>query len=291
MKGLESLIPQKKNGNSGSSQKESVFLIDIDQITPNPYQPRKDFKKEELADLADSIKVYGILQPLVVTKVEEEVPSGRRVGYELIAGERRLRAAKLAGLPRVPVVVRRGTPKEKLEASLIENLQRDDLTPLEEANAFKQLQEEFGIKQKNIAQRVSKSTSYVANTLRILSLPQHIKAALAAQEINEGHTRPLLALQSTTHQDKLFNEIQAQKLNVRQAEERARELMGKVKTKNASSRGRSKLDPELLQLMEEFKNTHKISEVRVRTDGRKAQLAMHFSSKNDLRKWVKKLLG
>lgn len=291
MRGLESLIPKKKGKETKNSDKESVFLIDVEQIKPNPYQPRKDFKEGELADLADSIKVYGILQPLVATKVEEEVANGRRVEYELIAGERRLRAAKLAGLPRVPVVIRQGTQKQKLEASLIENLQRDDLTPLEEASAFQRLQEEFGVKQKDIARRVSKSTSYVANTLRILSLPEHIKDALAVQDINEGHTRPLLALQGTPYQEKLLQEIQNRDLTVRQAEARARELLGKNKIKTASFRGKTVIDKELLQLVEEFKNVHNISDARVRTDGRKASLAMHFSSKKDLHKWIKKLLN
>ena len=207
MRGLESLIPQKRNNSTKSSDKESVFLIDVEHISPNPYQPRREFKSEELADLSESIKVYGILQPLLVTKIEEDVPSGRRVRYELIAGERRLRAARLAGLPRVPVIVRQVTPKQKLEASLIENLQRDDLGPLDEAHAFQRLQDEFGIKQKKIAQRISKSASYVANTLRILSLPDHIQTALASGDINEGHTRPLLALKNDKAQEKLFKEI------------------------------------------------------------------------------------
>ena len=263
----------------------------MEQIKPNPYQPRRDFKEEELADLADSIKVYGILQPLVATKVEEEVANGRRVEYELIAGERRLRAAKLAGLPRVPVVIRQGTQRQKLEASLIENLQRDDLAPLEEASAFQRLQEEFGVKQKDIARRVSKSASYVANTLRILSLPEHIKNALAVQDINEGHTRPLLALQGTPYQEKLLQEIQNRDLTVRQAEARARELLGKNKIKTVSFRGKTIIDEELLQLVEEFKNVHNISDARVRIDGRKASLAMHFSSKKDLHRWIKKSLS
>ena len=291
MRGLESLIPKKRNNKTKNSDKESVFLIDTDQIKPNPYQPRKEFKQEELADLADSIKVYGVLQPLVVTKVEQDVPTGRHVEYELIAGERRLRAARLAGLPRVPVVVRQSTPKQKLEASLIENLQRDDLTPLEEANAFQKLQEEFGIRQKDIAKRVSKSASYVTNTLRILSLPEHIKDALAVRDINEGHTRPLLALQNTPYQDKLLKEIQGQGLTVRQAEERSRELLGRNKAKPTSFRGKTIIDPELLNLVEEFKNIHNISDAKVRTDGRKASLAMHFSSKKELYNWIKKTLS
>lgn len=290
MKGLESLIPHKKQDNVGSA-KESVFLIDLEQIKPNPYQPRRDFNKDDLVELADSIKVYGILQPLIATRVEEEVPTGRSVRYELIAGERRLRAAKLAGLPRVPVVVRQITPKQKLETSLVENIQRNDLSPLEEARAFKRLQEEFGIKQKKIAIRVAKSPSYVANTLRILSLPEHMQTALAVGDISEGHTRPLLALQETKEQEKLFKQIQDQGLTVRQAESRGRELLGKGKINTASQRGKAKVDSELLELLEEFKSAHNISEAHIRTNGRKAQLAVHFSSKRDLHSWIKKLLN
>lgn len=289
MKGLDSLIPQKKHLDQTSSKRESVFLIDIGQIKPNPYQPRRDFDTKELKELADSIRVYGILQPLVVTKVEEDVPTGRSVSYELIAGERRLRAAKMAGLPSVPVVVRTSTPKEKLEASLIENLQRNDLGAVEEARAFKQLQEEFGIKQKQIALRVGKSESYVANTVRILALPPNMQKALGQGKINEGHTRPLLALQNTPEQEKLFKEIQERGLNVRQAEARGREL-GSRKSRSLVQ-GKTSVDPELLELLEAFKDAHNISEARVRTDGRKARLAVHFSSKNDLRNWIKKLLA
>jgi ParB family chromosome partitioning protein len=288
VKGLNSLIPQKKRYDQNSFKKESVFLIDIGQIKPNPYQPRRDFDVEGLKELADSIRVYGILQPLVVTKVEEDVPTGRSVSYELIAGERRLRAAKMANLPSVPVVVRTSTPKEKLEASLIENLQRNDLGAVEEARAFKQLYDEFGIKQKQIALRIGKSESYVANTMRILALPQNMQKALGQGKISEGHTRPLLALQNTPEQEKLFKEIQERGLNVRQAETRGREL-GSGKPRFAQ--GKTSVDSELLELLEAFKDAHNISEARVRTDGRKARLAVHFSSKNDLRNWIKKLLA
>lgn len=291
MRGLDSLIPQKRNGDAKSSAKESVFLIELEQIKPNPYQPRRDFNKDDLMELADSIKVYGILQPLIATRVEEEVPTGRSVRYELIAGERRLRAAKLAGLPRVPVIVRQINPKQKLEVSLVENIQRNDLSPLEEARAFKRLQEEFGIKQKKIAIRVAKSPSYVANILRILSLPEHMQTALSVGDISEGHTRPLLALMETEEQEKLFKQIQDQGLTVRQAESRGRELSGKGKTNIVSTRGKAKVDPELLELLEKFKSAHNISEAHVRTYGRKAQLAVHFSSKRDLHNWMKKLLG
>ncbi|MDP4010566.1 MAG: ParB/RepB/Spo0J family partition protein, partial [Candidatus Spechtbacteria bacterium] len=178
-----------------------------------------------------------------------------------------------------------------LEISLIENIQRDDLSPLEEAYAFRRLAEEFGMKQNQIADRVSKSASYVANTVRILSLPEKMRDALSRGEINEGHTRPLLSLEGAA-QDKLFAEIISQNLVVRQAEERARELGSKTtKTTQAKAAGRVKLDPELVQLVQNLKNTYKLADVRINTEGRKAHLAMHFPSKKELQDWIQELLA
>ena len=292
MRGLESLIPQKKNTGENSGKKESVFSIETDNIRPNPYQPRREFDQHELESLAESIKVYGVLQPLLVTKVEHEVPSGRRVEYELVAGERRLRAAKIAGLPRVPVIIKHPVNnKQKLEISLIENIQRDDLNALEEARAYKRLNEEFNMSQAEIAQRISKSRPHVANVMRILSLPQNIQNALSRGEINEGHTRPLLSLNMSDSQEKLFEEIKRQGMTVRDAEERAREFQKEQNTeKNSLQRGgKSQVDPELVELVTRFKNYHNISNARVRTDGRRANLALSFASKKDLIEWVKRL--
>jgi len=295
MRGLESLIPQKKSEYSEDlSSKESIFLIDIDKIKPNPYQPRREFNKIELEELAESIKTYGILQPLLVSKVEREVPNGRQVDYELIAGERRLRAAKLAKQPRVPVIIKHApSNKHKLEVSLIENIQRNDLSPLEEAAAYKRLQQEFGVSQSDIARRVSKSRPYVANTIRMLSLPQKIQGALARGEINEGHTRPLLSLEAGNLQDKLFSEITTQRFTVRQAEERARQLAGETSVKKigAFAGGKAKVDPELLKLVDQFKNTYNISRVHVKTDGRKANFAVSFGSKKELSEWIRRLIS
>ncbi|MEX2144886.1 MAG: ParB/RepB/Spo0J family partition protein [Candidatus Spechtbacterales bacterium] len=288
MRGLESLIPQRKpEERSEIDKKESVFLIDVEQIKPNPYQPRREFDLNALKDLADSIKVYGILQPLIVSKVERYVPEGREVDYELIAGERRLRAAKMAKLPRVPAIIRHSTDKQKLEVSLIENIQRNDLNAVEEAEAFKKLQEEFGMKQSEIANRVSRSVPYVANTIRILSLPSSITDALKRGEISEGHTRPLLSLEQGA-QEKLFGEILASNYTVRQAEERAREL--KPKKEPAAVGSRSMKDNEMAELLRRFKETFEVLDAKARTTDKRANLAVHFSSKNDLRRWIESLL-
>lgn len=295
MRGLESLIPQKKNSYTGeASGNESVFLIDIEHIKPNPYQPRREFNREDLQSLADSIKVYGILQPLMVSKVEKEVPGGRQVKYELIAGERRLRAAKIAKLPRVPVIIRHlANNAQKLEVSLIENIQRNDLSPLEEARAFQRLQKEFGMSQADIARRVSKSRPYVANIVRMLSLPETMQDALSRGDINEGHTRPLLSLASLDAQEKLFTDIVNQRFTVRQAEERARQLLvaSRVQKGEGAPAGKSSVDPQLMELLERFKNSFNISRAHIKTDGRKARLALSFSSKKELTDWVEKLLS
>ena len=290
MRGLESLIPQRRpEERSEEEKKESVFLIEVDQITPNPYQPRREFDSDSLRDLADSIKVYGILQPLIVSKLERDVPGGREVKYELIAGERRLRAAKMAKLPRVPAIVRHSTNRQKLEVSLIENIQRNDLNAVEEAEAFKKLQEEFGMKQGDIAKRVSRSVPYVANTIRILSLPENITDALKRGDISEGHTRPLLSLEPSA-QGKLFEEILMNKYTVRKAEERARELKPEYKVKKTNG-VRYPKDDELAKLLQRFKETYEVVDAKARTTENRVNLAVHFSSKNDLCRWIENLLN
>jgi ParB family transcriptional regulator, chromosome partitioning protein len=297
MRGLESLIPQKKNPyEEERAAKESVFMIDISKIKPNPYQPRREFKEEELQSLADSIKVYGILQPLIVSKVEHDVPSGRQVEYELIAGERRLRAAHLANIPQVPVIVRHAVSNtQKLEVALIENLQRDDLNAIEEARAYKQLQEEFGMSQAEIGRRLSKSRPYIANTVRILGLPEHIQQALMRGEINEGHTRPLLSLTSdAVAQQKLFDQIVKQRFTVRDAEARSRELIEERNVTRAAglvSGGKSVVDADLRALTERFKDHFQLPHVNVKAEGRQARLAVLFSNKKELVDWIEKLIS
>ncbi len=170
----------------GESILDSIFWVEVDRIKPNPYQPRKTFDEAALASLAESIRQYGVLQPLTVTRKEIERPGeGIYVEYELIAGERRLRAAKLAGISAVPVVIRSAedSNRMKLELAIIENLQREDLNPLDRAKAFRQLASEFGLQHKEIGQRVGKSREYVSNTLRILALPEEMQAMEQAQTI------------------------------------------------------------------------------------------------------------
>lgn len=207
---------------------DSIYWVEVDRIKPNPFQPRKSFDDMQLASLAESIRQYGVLQPLTVTRKETERPGeGIYVEYELIAGERRLRASKIAGLALVPVVIRNPeqTDQMKLELAIIENLQREDLNPVDRAKAFKQLVDQFALKHGEIGKRVGKSREYVSNTLRILALSQDMLDALSAGEINEGHTRPLLMLADRPEEQRtLFQEIILKRLNVRDSEQIARRV-------------------------------------------------------------------
>ncbi len=231
---------------------DSVFWIDIEKIKPNPYQPRREFNEDGLKSLADSIRQYGVLQPLVVTRSEVEKPDGGLESiYELIAGERRLRASKLAGLKQLPVVIRTGeTNLTKLELAIIENLQREDLNAIDRAKALAQLIEQFGISHAETAAKIGKSREYVSNSLRLLQLPEHMQQAVMNREISEGHARALLALSDRPQeQETLLKEITLKKLSVRAAESIARSI--------AQDRVRSyhKKTPEMAQLEKKLTET------------------------------------
>ncbi|KKS77306.1 MAG: ParB-like protein partition protein [Parcubacteria group bacterium GW2011_GWB1_42_9] len=205
----------------------SIFMIEVDKIKPNPYQPRQEFNEDRLRDLADSIRQYGVLQPLVVTRKEVEREDGLVAEYELIAGERRLRASKVAGLSLVPAIIRSGehADKMKLEMAIVENLQREDLNPVDRALSFSRLSKEFNLTHEAIAKKVGKSRVYVTNTTRILALPQEMLEAIVAGKITEGHTRPLLMLiDKPEEQGSLFQEIMLKRLTVREAENLARRI-------------------------------------------------------------------
>ena len=210
-RGLDALIPSFAEGATAST-----FDIDIDAIVPNPYQPRVEINQEALETLAASIRVHGVIQPLVVTHGQER---GR---YVLIAGERRWRAARLAGLGAVPAVVKEAVPRAMLELALVENVVRADLSPLEEAAAYRQLIDDFGLTQAAVAERVGRSRVSVTNTLRLLALPDRVQRALAAGEISEGHARALLGLPTAVDQIGALELIVERGLSVRQTEELVR---------------------------------------------------------------------
>lgn len=205
---------------------DSVFWIEVDKIKPNPYQPRVEFDEERLKALAESIRQYGVLQPLVVTRKDVEKADGLGTEYELIAGERRLRASKIAGLARVPAVIREGENNlTKLELAIIENLQREDLNAIDRAKALAKLVEEFGISHGEVGAKIGKSREYVSNSIRLLALPEHMQQAVQGKEITEGHARTLLALNDKPEErETLFKEIILKKLPVRHAERIARSI-------------------------------------------------------------------
>jgi ParB family chromosome partitioning protein len=215
-KGLDALIP----GDFTSNPVPSDSFAPIESIVPNPRQPRGTMNEDDLQDLANSIREHGILQPLIVTL---ESMSGT---YTLIAGERRLRAAKIAGLDKVPVIIRSVTEQERLELALIENVQRADLSPLETAEAYHKLADEFNISHEDIASRVGKGRVAVTNTMRLLKLPEQAKKALAEGKISEGHGRALLGLPTALAQLAALQTILHNDLNVRQTEELIRRLSG-----------------------------------------------------------------
>jgi ParB family chromosome partitioning protein len=231
----------------------SIFWVDIDKVKPNPFQPRREFDEDRLRDLADSIRQYGVLQPLVVSREEfQKEDGGLAVEYELIAGERRLRASKLAGLEQIPVIIRVGDDNmAKLELAIIENLQREDLNAVERARAFFRLVEEFKFTHGQIGAKVGKSREYVSNTLRLLALPQEMLDALSSKKISEGHTRPILMLADRPEEQLvLFKEIVFKKMTVRDAEKAARKI--------AFDRVRKKeylMDPEIAEMEEKLQES------------------------------------
>ena len=221
-KGLESLIPTWQNSPTPTDSAEQVRLLPIESISPNPQQPRKVFEEEHLEDLAASIKQHGIIQPLIVITAE----SADR--YTLIAGERRLRAARLAGLKEVPAIVRTASQQEQLEFAIIENVQREDLNPMERAKAYQSLADQFSLTHEEIAHRMGKSRVTITNTLRLLNLPLLVQQALYSGEISEGHARSLLALPNARAIEAALDSILSLGLNVRQTELLVSKLSGKA---------------------------------------------------------------
>lgn len=275
-RGLEALIP---TGESEIS-KNGINQISIDRISPNPRQPRTRFDANELDELAASIREHGVIHPLVVTH-------GENTGeYILIAGERRLLAAGKAGLESVPVIIRDASQQQLVELALVENVQRADLGPLEAAEAYRQLAEDFNLSHDEIAARVGKSRVAVTNTLRLLKLPPSVLQALADGLITEGHARVLLALATVQAQSAAMQTIIRHGLNVRQAEELIRKLSGQKPSRPA----KSGLPPELMALegrMRDYLGT-KVSLTRSRKGG---TLVIHYYSDEELTALVDRILG
>src|SRR3989344_2474103 len=276
--------------NTSNFYQDSIFWVDVNKIKPNPFQPRHEFDEDSLQALADSIKQYGVLQALVVTRKEVIKDDGLGVEYELIAGERRLRASRIAGLSQVPVIIRVGEADKsaddlmKLELAIIENVQREDLNPVERARAFKKLAEDFGFKHHQIAQKIGKSRVYVTNTMRILDLPEEMLISLSEGKINEGHTRPLLMLIERPEEQKvLFKDIILRKMNVREAETAARKIaIERVR------RVKSDIDPVLSDLEEKFAESLG-TRVQIEKRDNGGKLMIEFFSNEDLEEILNKI--
>ena len=258
----------------------SIFWVDVEKVKPNPFQPRREFDEARLRDLADSIRQYGVLQPLVVSRMEVlKEDGGIIVEYELIAGERRLRASTLAGLAQVPVIIRVGDDNmAKLELAIIENLQREDLNAVERARAFFRLVEEFKFTHVQIGAKVGKSREYVSNTLRLLALPQEILDALSAGKISEGHTRPILMLADRPEEQMvLFKEIMFKKMTVRDAEKVARKIaFDRVRKKEYLP------DPEITEIEEKLQETLG-TRVHIERKEQGGYITINFFTNEDLR--------
>lgn len=265
---------------------EAVFYLEIEKIKPNEHQPRRHFDDDALADLAASIREFGIIQPLVVTKIEREVPTGTEVEYELIAGERRLMAAKLAGLERVPAIVRVvDVARERLELAVIENLQRENLSPIEMARAFARLQEDFRMTQREIATRLGKSREVVANTMRLLDLPGYIQEAIEKGQVGESHGRLLLAIEDPVAQQALFHDLLNQHLTTRELRRRTAFF-----SKKESAPAAEAVSPEIKQFEETLKNELG-TPVSIRQSGGGGKITIDFYSPEELEQIMQRFRG
>ena len=261
-RGLSSLIPTRPAEASGAHE------IPLSRIAPNPYQPRRHVDEQELSDLASSIREHGVLQPVIVTQSLE--------GYVLVAGERRVRAARLAGLERIPAVVRQLADRDQLELAIVENVQRADLDPIEEAHAYRQLIDEFGLSQEEVALRVGRARATVTNTLRLLELDPEVQAAIVDGRISEGHARALASL-AREQQAAVLRTIVEQALSVRQTEE----LVRRKRAETPQEPERRPLGHDLQDLEAQLRGVlaTKVGIVRTRRGGR---LVIDFYSDEEL---------
>ena len=266
----------RANEAKGATAGQAVFHIETEKIRPNPYQPRTAFPEAELEELARSVREFGVLQPIVVSKMVRETEMGTRVEYQLIAGERRLMAAKRAGLERIPAIVRKGdSSKLKFELALIENVQRSDLNAMESARAYQRLQEEFGLTQKDVAARVGKSRETVANTMRLLGLPEYLQEALKSGKITESHAREFLSLPEG-QQKALYERLIAGGMSSRRVRERIREAKAP--------------DPETRHLERGLEEKFGLP-ISISKRGGKGKVSVRFHSEEEFRALLNQLLG
>lgn len=263
--GVDAIFSELKEDSEGTE-------LNLDQLSPNPFQPRSDFDQEKLDELAQSIKEHGIIQPIVVRHVEGK--------YQIVAGERRWRAAQIAGLEKVPVVVKEMDDASMMQMALIENVQREDLNPMEEALAYKRLMEEFELKQDEVASRVGKSRSAVANSVRLLNLPEEVQNLVSQGNISSGHARALLGLASKDMVIKLAERIVSKGLSVRQVEEIIKD-MHRLSSSTTTTVTRTSKDPNITDLEDSIQ---KILGTKVKMVGSydKGKIEINYYSSEDL---------
>ncbi len=283
-KGLDSLIPAqskkmrrsiRKETTTPSNDADRIWHIPLTDITPNPDQPRKEFSHGEMEQLVASIKKHGIMQPITVTEKDDG-------GYEIIAGERRFRASTIAEIPTIPAIVRSATDQEKLELGLIENIQRQDLNPIEEAFAYKRLSDEFGLTQQNISDQIGKSRSFIANIIRLLDLPEQIQKGLIDSKISVGKARALLSLKDEKEQLKMYTSMIGEGITVRDVEQA-------VAGKGPSSRkGSVRRDPKLTSV-EKLMEDRLGAKVQITGRGEKGSVHIYYHSKDELKRLIDEL--
>lgn len=273
-KGLGALIPDLSSLDDKDRKALGIHEIELDKIVPNEYQPRKTFQDEALKELAASIREHGVIQPVIVHRIG--------ANYGLIAGERRWRASRLAGLKTIPALVKDATKRELLEQALIENIQREDLNPIEAAEAYKRLQDEFKLTQEDLAKRVGKERSTVTNFLRILSLPKEVKQELGAGKLSMGHAKALLSLERGRDQIQTALMIVKKGLSVREAETLASRLKNPVKGKKARQ------SHELKSVEEKLKKTLG-TKVSIAATARGGRIIIEYYSTEELDRILEKI--
>lgn len=278
----QAILEPEVTARQRSKENQAIFYIEVAKIKPNKDQPRHHFDEESIRELAASIREFGILQPLVVTKKETDIPGGTEVEYELIAGERRLMASKLLGMERVPVIVRyMDLERERLELGIIENIQRENLNGIEMARAFSRLQDEFRLTQREIAARLGKSRETVANTLRLLDLPTYIQDALEKNQISDSHGRFLLTIDDPAAQQSLFHELLNGNLTIR-------ELRHKARAFKKSSEPQARTSPDL-KMFEERLSSELGTPVSIHQKGESGRITINFYSEEELRGIIQRL--
>ena len=272
-KGLEALI---NSGPESVDRTTGITTVRVDVIKPNRYQPRKVFDPEKLQELANSLKENGIIQPIIVTKKDD-------TNYELVAGERRLEAARLAGFEDIPVIIRSVSPKEQLQFAIIENVQREDLSPIEEATAYQRLNEEFNLTHAQISDIVGKDRATITNLIRLLKLPESIQKMILTKQLSPGHARAILQVAEEDQEDfarNIINNI----YSVRKAEQEAKLIKEKIVVKKPKPEKIPELIDYEIQLKKRFKTRVKISGKLT-----KGKISIYYSSKKDLEKLIKQM--